>query len=106
MKRPAKTLPIKPPRTHNLRDAYRGRVWRTPWTVVARELFFWALGLTLLSVAVNDVRWMLYRMVAVILLESSPYRRASRRTEHAFESFERVFRPSEHWISKTNSVPT
>ena len=68
MKRPAKTLPIKPPRTcYNPRDAYRGRVWRTPWTVVARELFFWALGLTLLSVAVNDVRWMLYCMVAVIL---------------------------------------
>ena len=68
MKRPAKTLPIKPPRTYTLRDAYRGRVWRTPWTVVARELFFWALGLTLLSLAVNDVRWMLYCLVAVILL--------------------------------------
>ena len=47
-------LPAKAPRTYGLRDAYRGRVWRTPISVITREFFFWGLGLGLVGLAVGN----------------------------------------------------
>jgi len=68
MDTPRKRLPIQPPREYSLRDAYRGRVWRTPLTVIAREIFFWAIGMTLLCVAVNDMHWAVYSLSAGLVL--------------------------------------
>ncbi len=53
MEREKLVLPSIPPREYTLRNAYQGRVWRTPLSVFTRELFFWALGLTLIGIALD-----------------------------------------------------
>jgi hypothetical protein len=53
MHREKLVLPYLPPRKYSLRQAYQGRVWRTPMSVLAREFFFWALGLTLMGIAMT-----------------------------------------------------
>ena len=40
-------LPIEGPRHYTLRDAYRGRVWRSPIVVLSRELLGWSIAATL-----------------------------------------------------------
>ena len=42
-----KSLPIKPTRHYTLRDAYRGRVWRSPIVVIGRELLGWSIAAAL-----------------------------------------------------------
>lgn len=37
-------LPVKGPRNYTLRDAYRGRVWRSPAAVLAREMLGWSIA--------------------------------------------------------------
>ena len=37
-------LPLSSPRTYRLRDAYHGRVWRSPSVVIGRELMCWAFA--------------------------------------------------------------
>ena len=40
-------LPIEGPRHYTLRDAYRGRVWRSPIVVLSREILGWSIAATL-----------------------------------------------------------
>ena len=47
-------LPAEAPRTYGMREAYRGRVWRTPISVISREFFFWGLGLGLVGLALGN----------------------------------------------------
>ena len=42
-----KRLPIQPPRHYSLRDAYRGRVWRSPIVVICREFLGWSVAAAL-----------------------------------------------------------
>ena len=53
-------LSASPPRNYTLRQAYQGRVWRTPGAVLAREFAFWGLGLLLVGIALNHqtVTWL------------------------------------------------
>ena len=37
-------LPVKGPREYTLRDAYRGRVWRSPSVVIGREILGWSVA--------------------------------------------------------------
>lgn len=37
-------LPINGPRTYRMRDAYHGRVWRSPSVVIGRELMCWTFA--------------------------------------------------------------
>jgi len=55
MKKKPLVLPFQPPRAYTLRQAYQGRVWRTPVSVLSREIFFWMLGLALIGIALNHV---------------------------------------------------
>ena len=59
MSEPAVTLPHEPPRKYDLRDAYRGRVWRSPIGVIGREFFFLGLAVTVFGVVQNEVGFML-----------------------------------------------
>ncbi len=61
-------LGVEPPRQYALRDAYDRRVWRTPGTVICRELFFWALGVLTLGVVYNHHLLMLLGAVFCVLL--------------------------------------
>ena len=54
MKQAKLVLPAQAPRHYGLRDAYRGRVWRTPTSVITREFFFWCLGLGLVGLALGN----------------------------------------------------
>lgn len=40
-------LPVEGPRQYTLRDAYRGRIWRSPIVVLSRELLGWSVAATL-----------------------------------------------------------
>lgn len=40
-------LPVEAPRQYTLRDAYRGRVWRSRSVVLGKELLSWAIAATL-----------------------------------------------------------
>ena len=40
-------LPVQGPRQYTLRDAYRGRVWRSPIVVIGREILGWSVAATL-----------------------------------------------------------
>ena len=42
-----RTLPVEGPRQYTLRDAYRGRVWRSRSVVLGKELLSWAIAATL-----------------------------------------------------------
>jgi hypothetical protein len=66
-KQPLK-LAVVPPRDYVLRDAYDRRVWRTPITVVCRELFFWALGVLTLGVVYNHIYLMVGGALGGVLL--------------------------------------
>ena len=60
MHREKLVLSASPPRNETLRQAYQGRVWRTPVAVLSREVAFWGLGLLLVGIALNHqtVTWM------------------------------------------------
>ena len=60
MHREKLVLSASPPRNYTLRQAYQGRVWRTPVAVLSREVAFWGLGLLLVGIALNHqtVTWM------------------------------------------------
>ena len=51
----AHTLPIEAPRRYTLRDAYRGRIWRDPGSMVARDLLWVALALALAGLAYDEL---------------------------------------------------
>ncbi len=46
-------LPVNGPRHYTLRDAYRGRVWRSPTVVVGREILGWSVAATLFGFLAN-----------------------------------------------------
>lgn len=55
----ARALPVAPPRRYTLRDAYRGRVWRDPGSMIARDLLWLALALALAGLAYDELAFML-----------------------------------------------
>ena len=59
MSDPVVTLPHEPPRSYGMRDAYRRRVWRSPWGVIGREFFFLGLAVTVFGVVQNEMAFML-----------------------------------------------
>jgi hypothetical protein len=71
MHREKLVLPYLPPRQYSLRQAYQGRVWRTPWSVIAREFFFWALGLALLGLAMAHTTITIWGGVTAAFLAGS-----------------------------------
>ncbi len=46
-------LPVEGPRQYTLRDAYRGRVWRSPSVVIGRECLGWSVACALFGFLSN-----------------------------------------------------
>lgn len=46
-------LPVNGPRHYTIRDAYRGRVWRSPIVVIGREILGWSVAATLFGFLSN-----------------------------------------------------
>ena len=59
MTEPIANLPHVPPRDYTLRDAYRGRVWRSPLGVIGRELFFLGLAVSFFGVVQDEMAFIL-----------------------------------------------
>lgn len=55
----ARTLPVEAPRRYTLRDAYRGRIWRDPGSMIARDLLWVALALALAGLAYDELAFTL-----------------------------------------------
>lgn len=47
-------IPVRPPRTYGLRDAYRRRVWRSPLGVVGREVMLFGLAICALGIVYEE----------------------------------------------------
>ncbi|MCB9541831.1 MAG: hypothetical protein H6703_05210 [Myxococcales bacterium] len=48
------TLPLQPPRDYRLRDCYRGRVWRDPASMLARDALWVAIAAALAGLAYDE----------------------------------------------------
>lgn len=48
------TLPYQPPRPYRLRDCYRGRIWRDPMSMIARDALWVAIAAALAGLAWDD----------------------------------------------------